>query len=399
MLTRDWLNFSLRAVTAHPMRSALTALGIAVGIAAVVLLTSIGEGVHRFVIAEFTQFGTHLLAVNPGRATTGGAQLGVLGSVQPLTIDDALALETLPRVRAVVPVVQGNAEVESDGRRRRSTVFGVGAAMLDVFSMSLRSGQFLPDDDPRSARTFAVVGHTVARELFPDRSPLGERIRIGGQRYTVIGIMASKGQVVGFDMDDTVFIPAARALELFNRDGVMEIDILYEENADAREVAAGVTRVLDARHGEEDFTVTTQQQMLDVLGSVLSVLTLAVGALGGVSLLVGAVGILTIMTIAVAERTAEIGLLRALGASRRRISGLLLAEAAILSAVGGFAGIVLGAGGAQLLGVLVPALPVQIAWNYSALSELVAVSIGLAAGVIPAYRAARLDPVDALRGE
>lgn len=399
MLRRDRLKFALRAVTAHPARSSLTVIGIAIGIAAVVLLTSIGEGVHRFVIAEFTQFGTHLLAINPGRTTTGGVQLGVLGNVRPLSIDDALALESVPRVRAVVPVLQGNAEVESDGRRRRSTVFGVGPAMLDVFSMGLRSGQFLPDEDPRSARTFAVVGHTVARDLFPGKSPLGERIRIGGQRYIVIGVMASKGQVVGFDMDDTVFIPAARALELFNRDGVMEIDVLYDKEADPREVAAGVTRVLTARHGEEDFTVTTQQQMLDVLSSVLSVLTLAVGALGGVSLLVGAVGIMTIMTIAVAERTTEIGLLRALGATRGRIAGLLLAEAAILSAVGGLAGIAIGAGGAQLLSVAVPALPVQIAWDYSALSELVAISIGLAAGVIPAYRAARLDPVEALRSE
>lgn len=399
MLLRDWLGFSLRAVTAHPMRSSLTAVGIAVGIAAVVLLTSIGEGVHRFVIAEFTQFGTHLVAINPGRTTTGGAQLGVLGSVQPLTVEDAEALQRLPGVRAVVPVVQGNAEVEREESRRRTTIIGVGPAMLEVFSMELGSGQFLPDEDPRSARTFAVVGHTVARELFEGRSPLGERIRIGGQRYVVVGVMAPKGQVVGFDMDDTVFIPAVRALELFNRDGLVEIDVLYEEDADEREIKASVTRVLKARHGDEDFTVTTQQQMLEVLGSVLSVLTLAVGALGGVSLLVGAVGILTIMTIAVAERTAEIGLLRALGAPRWRVSMLLLAEAAMLSAVGGLAGIVLGAGGAQLLGWAVPALPVQIAWNYSLLSELVAITIGLAAGVIPAYRAARLDPVDALRGE
>lgn len=399
MLPRDWLRFALRAVTAHPTRSSLTVIGIAIGIAAVVLLTSIGEGIHRFVIAEFTQFGTHLLAVTPGRATTGGGQLGVLGSVQPLSIDDALALKSVPRVRAVVPVLQGNSEVESEGRRRRSTVFGVGPAMLDVFSMSLRNGQFLPDDDPRSARTFAVLGHTVARDLFPNKSPLGERIRIGGQRYIVIGVMASKGQVVGFDMDDTVFIPAARALELFNRDGVMEIDVLYDKDADPHEVATGVKRVLTARHGDDDFTVTNQQQMLDVLSSVLSVLTLAVAALGGVSLLVGAVGILTIMTIAVAERTTEIGLLRALGATRGRISGLLLAEAAILSAAGGLAGIAVGAGGAQLLGAAVPALPVQIAWDYSILSELIAISIGLAAGVVPAYRAARLDPVAALRGE
>jgi putative ABC transport system permease protein len=399
MRVADWLGLSIRAVTAHPLRSALTSLGIAVGIAAVVLLTSIGEGVHRFVISEFTQFGAHIIGINPGRTTTGGAQLGVLGSVQPLTVEDALALETVPRVRAVVPVVQGNAEVEYEGRRRRSTVVGVGHRLLEVFSLQLRSGQFLPADDPTAPRTLAVLGTKVAQELFPGASPLGERIRIGGQRYMVVGVMAPKGQVVGFDMDDTVFIPATRALELFNREGLVEINVRYEEGGAVEEVVAHITRVLAARHGTEDFTVTPQQQMLDVLGSVLSVLTLSVAALGGVSLLVGAVGILTIMTIAVAERTAEIGLLRALGGSRLRIAGLLLMESAMLSAGGGIAGIVAGAGGAMLLGWALPALPVRIAWDYVIAAEVIAVTIGVLSAVIPAYRAAQLDPVEALRSE
>ncbi len=211
--------------------------------------------------------------------------------------------------------------------------------------------------------------------------------------------MESKGTVLGFDLDDTVYIPAARALELFNRESLMEIDVLYDDDASEADVVAGVRHVLTARHGREDFTITTQQQMLDVLGSVLDVLTLAVGVLGGISLLVGAVGVLTIMLIAVRERTAEVGLLRALGARRRQVLLLFLAEATALAAVGGLAGLLLGVGGAWLLHAALPALPVHTPWSFALLAEGLAVGIGLAAGVVPAYRAAELDPVEALRAE
>lgn len=399
MRWRDQASFSLRAVTAQPMRSLLTSLGIAIGIAAVVLLTAIGEGIHQFVLSEFSQFGTHLLAVNPGKVTTHGTPLGVLGNVRPLTIDDAAALEHLPQVEASVPVVQGNAEVEFANQRRRITVFGVNSDMLRAFTLELQRGQFLPRDDPHTPRMLAVLGTKVAATLFADINPLGEKIRIGGQTYRVIGVMGSKGQIVGFDMDDTVFIPTARALELFNRESVMEIDVLYSTQADVDEVVAVVTRVLRERHGEEDFTLTTQQQMLDVLGSILGILTLAVGALGGISLVVGAVGIISIMTIAVAERTGEIGLLRALGARPQRIAVLLLGEAMLLSGIGGLAGLGLGVGGAWLIHGLVPALPVRTAWEYALAAEALSMIIGLLAGVAPALRAARLDPVEALRAE
>lgn len=399
MRWRDQASFSLRAVTAQPMRSFLTSLGIAIGIAAVVLLTAIGEGIHQFVLSEFSQFGTHLLAVNPGKVTTHGTPLGVLGNVRPLTIDDAAALEHLPQVEASVPVMQGNAEVEFANQRRRITVFGVNPDMLDAFTLELQRGQFLPRDDPHTPRMLAVLGTKVAETLFADINPLGEKIRIGGQTYRVIGVMGSKGQIVGFDMDDTVFIPTARALELFNRDGVMEIDVLYSKQADADEIVAAVTRVLRERHGEEDFTLTTQQQMLDVLGSILGILTLAVGALGGISLVVGAVGIISIMTIAVAERTGEIGLLRALGARPQRIAALLLGEAMLLSGIGGLAGLGFGVGGAWLIHSVVPALPVHTAWEYALAAEALSMGIGLLSGVAPALRAARLDPVEALRAE
>ncbi|BAO45631.1 ABC transporter permease [Thiolapillus brandeum] len=397
MLARDFFRLTTSAITAHRLRSLLTALGIAVGIAAVILLTSIGEGIHRFVLAEFTQFGTTLVAINPGKATTAGTSMGVFGTERPLSIEDAEALSRLPFVRAVVPFVQGNAEIEVDNRRRRTSVYGSGPQMPQAFSMTVRSGRFLPADDPTAPRAFAVLGSKLRKELFGDASPLGRRITIGGSRFRVIGVMEPKGTVLGFDLDDTVYIPAARALSLFNRDSLFEIDILYREGTRVDTVVAGIKRALTARHGKEDYTVTTQQQMLDVLGSILDILTFAVAAIGGISLLVGAIGIVTIMSIAVNERIHEIGLLRALGATRGQVLGLFLGEAMVLAAIGGISGLTLGVGIAWLLHAAIPALPVHTPLLYVGLAEALALGIGLAAGVAPARRAAGLDPIEALR--
>lgn len=399
MRTRDLVRLTSGAIIAHRTRSLLTGLGIAVGIAAVVLLTAIGEGVQRFVLQEFTQFGTNLLAVSPGKTATFGVSGAVISNVRPLSLDDAEALRHLPQVRAVAPFVQGNAAVEAGGRTRRTTVFGVGAALPQVWQVKPALGKFLPDDEPRRARPYAVLGSKLRSELFGSNSPLGERIRVGGETYRIVGVMEAKGQMLGFDLDDTVYIPIARAMAMFNRESLMEVDLLYAAGADPDELSRRVKERLLARHGSEDFTIVTQDQMLEVLGSVLDILTLAVGALGGISLLVGGVGILTIMTIAVNERTAEIGLLRALGASRRQILTLFLCEAVVLAAAGGAAGILTGAGGAWLLGAAVPALPTHTAWNYALLALAVAALIGLLAGVVPALRAARLDPVQALRAD
>jgi putative ABC transport system permease protein len=381
------------------MRALLTALGIAVGVAAVVLLTSIGEGVRQFVVAEFTQFGTNIVNVTPGTTQTMGGSIGVFGTVRPLTIDDAEALRRVPYMTASVPVVQGNAEVEGNGRKRRVTVYGVGHEFADAFRFEVASGTFLPPDDPRAPRNLAVLGAKMKDQLFGDANALGANVRVGSERYRVVGVMRAKGTMIGFDLDDTVYVPAARALELFDRDSLFEIDVLYEETAPVAEVVAGIRRVLMARHGDEDFTITTQQQMLDTLGSVLGVLTFAVAALGSISLLVGAVGIFTIMTIAVRERTGEVGLLRALGAGRRQVLSLFLAEAVVLSLCGGFAGLLFGATVAWLLGEAVSQLPVSFSTLFMGLALGLSVVIGLVAGILPAMSAAKLDPVEALRAE
>lgn len=387
------------AVRSQRMRSLLTALGIAVGIGSVVLLTSLGEGLHRFMLAEFTQFGTNLIGVNPGKVTTHGVSGALISNVRPLSIEDSQALKKIPQVVDVVAVVQGNAAVKAGKKQRRTTVYGIDPAAPEVFKLQVAAGRFLPDDPPRAARSFAVLGSRVREELFGTGQALGKRIRIGSEPFRIIGSMESKGQMLGFDLDDAVWIPTAKALAMFNRESLMEIDVLYKEGSSADVVSEQIKRILMARHGSEDFTITTQEKMLEVLGKILNILTLAVGGLGGISLLVGGVGILTIMTIAVNERTNEIGLLRALGSGKKQVLGIFLGEAVILASIGGLAGLVIGVGGSWLLSFLVPALPTHTSWTYIIAAELLAAVIGMLAGVLPARRAAALNPVDALRSE
>ncbi len=384
---------------AHSLsKSLLTALGIAIGITAVTLLTAIGGGIEQYVLNQFSQFGTRIIAVHPGKNVTHGVG-GLLSTVRPLSIADADSLRALSGVEQVVGVVQGTGTIEAAQRQRTSDILGVGAQMPEAWRFKLSLGQFLPDDESGRSRPYAVLGYTLRQELFGNQNPLGEFIRVGGLRFRVIGVIEQKGQMLGFDMDDIVYIPVDQALQMFNREGLMEIDVTFSETSSSAAVAQAITRQLTERHGDEDFTLTTQDEMLDTLSNVLSVLTAGVAALGAISLVVGAVGIATILTTTVRERTGEIGLLRALGSSQGQVLGLFLGEAVVIALLGGLMGIVLL--GIILVGfsLVVPNLPFLISPMYLIIALLVAATIGLLAGVIPARSAARLNPVDALRAE
>ncbi|MDA1342908.1 MAG: ABC transporter permease [Proteobacteria bacterium] len=395
----DILRLSLRTITSYKLRSALTSLGLIIGIAAVIILTSLGRGLHSFVIAEFTQFGTNIIGIHPGKKSTFGLSAATMNTVRPLSMADASAISKLGGIIAVVPVVQGNARVETDNKQRRSNVIGAGAAVPKAWNIRPALGQFLPAGEETSPRAFAVLGDKLATELFGQTSPLGKRVCIGTDRYRVIGVMEKKGQMLGFDMDDTVYIPAVKALEMFNRESLMEIDLLYSNNIAVAALQKTIKQLLIARHSGEDFTLITQNQMLQSMSSVLNILTLAVAALGGISLLVGSVGIITIMMIAASERVSEIGLLRAIGAGRSTIFKLFLFEALTLSAVGGVIGVIAGIGVVGLISILVPALPAELAWAYVAAAFLLSLLIGIVSGVMPAIKAARLDPLQALHSE
>jgi putative ABC transport system permease protein len=395
----DIFSLSFRTIYSHKLRSALTALGLIIGIAAVIILTSLGRGLHSFVIAEFTQFGTNIIGVHPGKKTTFGISGATISTVRPLSLADATSLSKLRGIVAVVPVVQGNARVETDNKQRRTNVIGAGEGVPRVWKIRPALGQFLPSGEDTNPRAFAVLGGKLAVELFGQANPLGKRIRIGTDRYRVLGVMERKGQMLGFDMDDTIYIPAAKAQEMFNRESLMEIHLLYGNNILVETVQKSIKQLLIARHGREDFNLITQNQMLEKMDSILNILTMAVAALGGISLLVGSVGIITIMTIAVSERVSEIGLLRAMGAERKIIFRLFLCEALTLSAVGGLVGVVAGIGIVQIISKLAPALPTELAWMYIIAAFALSLLIGIISGVIPAIKAAHLEPLQALHSE
>jgi putative ABC transport system permease protein len=399
MITRDVISFTQRAVLFHRLRSGLTALGIAIGVAAVVILTSIGAGLNHFMAQEFSRFGTNNIRVAPGKPETMGLGPGILNTLRPLTIADAQALGRLPYVIAAIPNHMGVSEVEANDRIRTSAIVGSGSYMQEVFQLEMSEGQFLPAEDPQSPRALAVLGATIQKDLYGNKPALGDRIRIGGSRFRVAGVLAPKGDLLGVNVDEAVLIPTARSMELYNANSVMDIAVRYEKSAPAEEVVASMRRLLLARHGVEDFNITTQQQMMEILGSVLDVLTVAVAALGSISLFVGGVGIFTIMTIAVRERTQEIGLLRSIGSTRRQVQNLFLSESVVLAAMGGGMGLLLGGGVVLLVSTTIPSLPVRLSVPYIIAAELVSVAIGLVAGVVPASHAARLDPLEALRAD
>lgn len=398
MLWRDLLHLVMSSIRSSPLRSLLTALGIAIGIAAVALLTSIGEGIRSYVLDNFSQFGTRIIAINPGKVATQGMG-GLFRTDRPLTLEDALALQTLPQVEQVIPVVQGAGKVEAGERRRDSDIIGANHAVNDAWQFRLALGSSLPRDESGRSRSFAVLGAKLRQELFGSRNPLGQFIRVGGMRFRVVGVLEEKGQLLGFDLDDVVFIPADRALTLFNREGLQEIDVTFSTGTRPDVLAETIRKRLIERHGNEDFTLVTQDQMLKSLDKILSVLTASVGALGAISLLVGAVGILTIMTTTVRERTAEIGLLTALGTSQRQILLLFLWEAVALAVAGGAAGIVTMVSLILVVQWVAPDLPLTLSPFYLGLSLLLSVVIGLLAGLAPARTAARMNPIDALRTE
>ncbi|MGE5322880.1 MAG: ABC transporter permease [Actinomycetota bacterium] len=399
MLYRDLIRFSFGVVRAYRMRAFLSALGIAIGIAAVVLLTSIGEGIHQFVLAQFTQFGTNLISVTPGSVKTAGMSVGVFASVRPLTIEDAVAIRRLPNIEYTDPVCSGNAEIGFAGRRRRVMTYGVSDYFARALRMEVMLGNFLPAENDTAVRYVTVLGTKAKKELFGDANPLGRRLEIAGSHYTIIGVMAPKGQIFGVDLDDSVYIPVASAMQLFNREGLMEIHVTYNPDVPVEQVVSSIKRLLLSRHDREDFTITPQKEALGTLDSVLGMLTFAVAALGGVSIVVGAIGILTIMIIAVGERTSEVGLLKALGATHGQVMTLFVAEAALIAFLGGLGGISLALGISRVLSLFVVALPVKTSWLYVLLAECIAVVVGLVAGVLPARAAARLEPVQALRTE
>lgn len=398
MRWQDQLWWLQRTLVSQRRRSLLTIIGFAVGIMTIALLSSLGEGVRLYVIKEFTQFGSHILGITPGKTNTLGLS-GTLQTVRPLSLEDASSLLKIDGVEQVVPVIFGSAQVKSNNRSRSTDIAGVGPDAKKAWQLNMQAGNFLPQDNWFTARPTVVLGSKLKQELFANQTAIGQRVQIGGNRYRVVGVTAPKGQFLGFDMDDIAYIPTLRGQQLFNRESLMEIDIFYAPNRSQKQLIEAIKNRLIERHGEEDFTVITQDEMLKTMDKILTVLKLAAAGLGIISLIVGAVGIITILFISVSERRAEIGLLCALGATPKTIRKLFLYEAISLAMIGALLGLLLSILIVFSLTTLIPKLPLFIDQQSILISLLLAAIIGYFAGVKPASQAAKLKPIEALRAE
>jgi putative ABC transport system permease protein len=393
----DLLAFALRAIRGHRVRTGLTLLGVAIGVAAVVILAALGEGARRYVVGQFESLGSTMLGVIPGKTETSGVAAFTSATTRDLTLGDAEAiLRFVPEARSVAPISMGSETVAYGERRRQVGVVGTTSEFLEVRRLRVGRGQFLPEGDPRRGEAVTVIGAGVARELFQAADPLGQIVRIGDVRARVIGVLASEGTQLGMNLDEIAIIPVARAMRLFNRRSLFRILIDVRAHADLATAKRNVIALLADRHGEEDVTVITQDAVLASFGRIIRALTLAVAAIAGVSLAVAGIGIMNVMLVSVAERTGEIGLLRAVGAGRAQVARVFLAEAALLSLAGACAGLAVGLLGVGALVTAFPALPARPPLWSIASSLGLAVLVGVAFGIAPARRAARLDPVAAL---
>ena len=397
MKFQDLFIFSSYSVVSQKMRSFLTSLGIAIGVVCVIFLTGLGQGLQTFIISQFTQFGSNIISISPGKTETMGMPLGIFGTVKPLTFEDAEALERLPVIDVAVPVSGGSGEIEYGERMRRSMVVGTGADYDVIVDAKDMLGEYLPHDNPKSPRSLAVLGPKMRDELFGDANPLGELVRINSERFRVIGVLPPKGDFLGIDLDDAIYIPMAKFQSMFNVNNFQEIDVVHYERYATEEAVASIKRLIIDRHGSEDVTIHTQANMLETLEDIVTWLKFTVAACGGISLLVGGVGIFTIMTVAVNERTSEIGVLRAVGASRKKIRDVFLLESIFLAILGALLGLSIGFAAVYVALIFYPDMPIAIAWDYIVYAVFISLAIGLIAGFLPARAAAQLDPVEALR--
>jgi len=411
MRTSDLIASAARALRSNPMRSALTALGVIIGVASVVAMVALGSGAQAQVERSIASLGSNLLIVVPGAQRSGGGvrgQAGAGGGWDSLTLDDAQAIaEQIDGVAVVAPSQRARTQVIANGLNWNPEVNGVTPDFLLARDWQIAQGRMFDETEDRQARRVVVLGQTVATELFPNVDPVGQSVRMAGGTYEVIGVLEAKGQSGFQDQDDVVLAPLTTVKRRIagrrgRGDSVSQISVKAQSEDLLTSVQEDVETLLRQRHrtreGEDDFTVQNLSSITETAAQTTGVFTALLAGIGGVSLLVGGIGIMNIMLVSVTERTREIGLRKALGARRSDILHQFGLEAVTLSVAGGIIGLIIGVGGAWLMTSLFN-LPLVIKPETAALAIGFSGLVGVLFGAYPAWRAAQLDPIEALRRE
>lgn len=398
MQVSDIMIFSMRASSASRGRTSLMLLAMAIGVSSVILLISLGESARRYVIDQFASLGTNLLIVLPGRSETTGGPPPLLGETpRDLTLEDAMALTRSTAISRVSPIIAGSAPISVKQLEREMIVIGATSELLEIRHLSMNQGNFLPPGDPSRGANVCVIGSGGKQELFGNQPALGKWVRIGDRRFRVIGVLAQIGVSLGEDLSEVVIIPVATAQSLFNTSSLFRIVVEAASEDSVERAKKSIQSIIRARHdGEDDVTVITQDAVLSTFDRIFKTLTLSVGGIAAISLVVAGIMIMNIMLVAVSKRRGEIGLLKALGAPRRQIIGLFLTESAFLSIAGAAVGFLLAYGGMEMLSAFFPQYPLQIAPWSPVIGAALALGTGIIFGVMPARRAALLEPALAL---
>ncbi|MBE0448699.1 MAG: ABC transporter permease [Actinobacteria bacterium] len=395
---------ALRSLTGNRMRSALTMLGVVIGVAAVIAMIAIGQGANKQVTSSIQGLGTNLLMVSPGQAMQGGVRQGA-GSLTTLTVDDANAIkEQVAGVSGVAAEVSTDANVVFANMNTGTSIIGTVPEYASVRNSNVAWGRFITEEEVRDSSMVAVVGSEVLTNLGAQGNILGNRILVNRIPFTVIGTLQSKGSSGPFSQDDQIIIPISTAMSrLTGSKSVRTINIAVKSEADMDQVSASVTDLLRTRHrlaqnADDDFTIRNQAEIMNTLSSITGVFTILLGGIASISLLVGGIGIMNIMLVSVTERTKEIGILKALGAKRHQILNQFMIESMALSGLGGIIGVVIGIAGSYIMQqvfqfqTVVAVSSVMLAFSFSLL-------VGIFFGVYPALKASRLHPIEALRFE
>lgn len=388
-----WL--ALDAIRANKMRSGLTTLGVVIGVSAVILLVSVGQGMRNYVTEQFQGMGANLIYIMPGDIDFGSGEQPVFN--QKLRIEHVRKIE-----REAIYAKEVSAGIENRGtvkfgkESRRPAVYGVMGNYSVMFNYPVEEGSFITDTDVNGNRKVAVIGETVVEKLLGGADAIGRRINIEGQKFTVIGVLEPKGQALGMDQDDIVYIPITVAQRIFGLDSVSWLAIEARDENSIDLAVAESERILSKTLSKDDFSVMSQENLVGTLEQVFGTLTLMLGGIAGISLIVGGIGIMNIMLVSVTERTREIGIRKAVGAKTHNIMIQFIIEAATLSILGGIIGISIGIGGSLLLRMVLPSEVTS--WSI-ALAFAFSAAIGIFFGAYPAFKASRLSPIEALRHE